>query len=214
MPCPGPRLNPSTLFTDLINSQKALLTATADGAEIPAAKQWTDALTSFTKWQMDSWNQLTGQWAAMFGIGTVLRADQGSPVLRRGLDQRPDDRSSRARVSGAGGSADQGAGSVPARRTQQGAVEFRAASVTDALSPANNLMTNPEAQQLALETGGKSLTEGLKLFTEDLAKGRISMTDESAFEVGENVATTPGTRRLRERDHPADPVHTQHRRGL
>ena len=54
-------------------------------------------------------------------------------------------------------------------------------------------MTNPEAQQLALETGGKSLTEGLKLFTEDLAKGRISMTDESAFQVGENVATTPGT---------------------
>ena len=66
---------------------------------------------------------------------------------------------------------------------------FALRQVTDALSPANNLATNPEAQQLALETGGKSLTEGLKLFTEDLAKGRISMTDESAFEVGANVAT-------------------------
>ena len=64
-----PAPDPTRWFTDLINSQKALLTATADGAEIPAAKQWTDALTSFTKWQMDSWNQLTTQWAAMLGMG-------------------------------------------------------------------------------------------------------------------------------------------------
>ncbi len=61
--------DPTRWFTDLINSQKALLTGTADGAEIPAAKQWTDALTSLAKWQMDSWNQLTAQWAAMFGMG-------------------------------------------------------------------------------------------------------------------------------------------------
>lgn len=51
--------------------------------------------------------------------------------------------------------------------------------ITDALSPANNLMTSTQqAQQAALESGGKSLLDGLKLFTEDLAKGRISMTDE------------------------------------
>ena len=64
-----PAPDPTSWFTDLINSQKTLLTGTIGGAEVPAAKQWTDALTSFTKWQMDSWNQLTGQWAAMFGIG-------------------------------------------------------------------------------------------------------------------------------------------------
>ena len=75
-------------------------------------------------------------------------------------------------------------------------------------------MTNPEAQQLALETGGKSLTEGLKLFTEDLAKGRISMTDESAFEVGGKRRNHTGHCHLPERDHPADPIHAEHRRGL
>ena len=63
----------------------------------------------------------------------------------------------------------------------------------DALSPANTLATNPEAMQLALETGGASLLQGLQLFTEDIARGRIAMTDEAAFEVGSNVATTPGT---------------------
>ena len=70
---------------------------------------------------------------------------------------------------------------------------FALQQVMDALSPANTLATNPEALQLAMETGGASLLEGLRLFTEDLAKGRIAMTDESAFEVGRNVGTTPGT---------------------
>ena len=70
---------------------------------------------------------------------------------------------------------------------------FALGQVMDALSPANMLATNPEAIQLALESGGASLVEGMRLYTEDLARGRIAMTDESAFEVGRNVATTPGT---------------------
>src|SRR5205823_13526638 len=52
--------------------------------------------------------------------------------------------------------------------------------------------TNPEAMQMAAETGGQSVVEGMKLFVEDLAKGRISMTDESAFEIGKNIAVTAG----------------------
>ena len=45
-----------------------------------------------------------------------------------------------------------------------------------------------------METGGASLVDGLKLFTEDLAKGRVSMTDEMAFEVGRDVGTDAGQR--------------------
>jgi polyhydroxyalkanoate synthase len=70
---------------------------------------------------------------------------------------------------------------------------FLLRQVIDAASPANCLATNPEAMQQAVESGGASLLAGLHLFTEDLLKGRISMTDESAFEVGRNVATTPGS---------------------
>jgi polyhydroxyalkanoate synthase len=55
------------------------------------------------------------------------------------------------------------------------------------------LVTNPEALQLAVDTKGASLAEGLRLFTEDLARGRIAMTDETAFEVGGNICTTPGS---------------------
>ena len=70
---------------------------------------------------------------------------------------------------------------------------FALRQVADAISPANTLATNPEAVQLAMETGGASLVEGMRLFTEDLAQGRISQADAEAFEVGRNVAVTPGS---------------------
>ena len=63
----------------------------------------------------------------------------------------------------------------------------------DAMSPSNFFLTNPEAMQLAVETGGQSVVQGMGLFFEDLAKGRISTTDESAYEIGRNIATTPGS---------------------
>ena len=74
----------------------------------------------------------------------------------------------------------------------KGPLRFGVRQFVDAMSPANFLATNPEAIELAVETGGQSLAEGMGLFFEDLAKGRISTTDETAFEVGRNVAVSPG----------------------
>ena len=62
----------------------------------------------------------------------------------------------------------------------------------DAMSPSNFLVTNPEAMQVAIETGGQSLTQGMNLFFEDLAKGRVSSTDENAYQLGTDIAITPG----------------------
>jgi len=69
---------------------------------------------------------------------------------------------------------------------------FAVQQMVDALSPANFLATNPEAQQQVIETKGESLSKGLANMLGDMQKGRISMSDESAFEVGRNVATAPG----------------------
>jgi polyhydroxyalkanoate synthase subunit PhaC len=63
----------------------------------------------------------------------------------------------------------------------------------DVMSPSNYLLTNPEALKLMVETKGKSVWNGMNNFVNDLAKGRISQTDEGAFEVGRNLATTPGS---------------------
>jgi polyhydroxyalkanoate synthase len=70
---------------------------------------------------------------------------------------------------------------------------FALRQVVDAMSPANALATNPEALQAAQDSGGASLVEGAKLFMADLTRGRIAMSDDQAFEVGTNLATTPGS---------------------
>ena len=70
---------------------------------------------------------------------------------------------------------------------------FLARQYVDAISPSNFLATNPEALQRALATGGASIAQGLSNLITDAQRGRIAMTDESAFEVGRNLAITPGS---------------------
>jgi polyhydroxyalkanoate synthase len=62
----------------------------------------------------------------------------------------------------------------------------------DAMSPANFAVTNPEVLREAQETQGASLARGLVNLLADTGKRRISQTDESAFELGRNLAVTPG----------------------
>jgi polyhydroxyalkanoate synthase len=81
---------------------------------------------------------------------------------------------------------------VEAPPREQQKIRFAVQQVVDAMSPANFLATNPEAQQKLIDTKGESLTRGLANMLADMQKGRISLSDESAFEVGRNVATTPG----------------------
>ncbi|MFD2207400.1 PHA/PHB synthase family protein [Kiloniella antarctica] len=71
-------------------------------------------------------------------------------------------------------------------------VDFYTKQFLDALSPSNFLITNPEILKATAETGGQNLLQGLENLIADLDKGRIKMTDEDAFTLGENIATTPG----------------------
>lgn len=62
----------------------------------------------------------------------------------------------------------------------------------DAMAPANFPATNPEVLKLAADSNGETINQGLRNLIEDLEKGHISMTDESAFEVSRNLAVTRG----------------------
>ncbi|MES2128251.1 MAG: class I poly(R)-hydroxyalkanoic acid synthase [Pseudomonadota bacterium] len=84
------------------------------------------------------------------------------------------------------------ADAVEAPPREQQKIRFAVQQLVDAMSPANFLATNPEAQQKLIDTKGESLTKGLSNMLADMQKGRISQSDETAFEVGRNVATTAG----------------------
>jgi polyhydroxyalkanoate synthase len=72
-------------------------------------------------------------------------------------------------------------------------IRFAVSQWVDAASPSNFLAFNPEAQKLAMDTQGESLSNGVQHLLHDIRQGHMSQTDESLFEVGRNVATTEGT---------------------
>ncbi len=75
-------------------------------------------------------------------------------------------------------------------------VAFFTRQYTDALSPSNFLLTNPEVLRATVESRGQNLIKGLTHLLEDLERGhgslRITMSDRDAFKLGKNIATTPG----------------------
>ena len=75
--------------------------------------------------------------------------------------------------------------------------EFSMRQFVDAISPTNFPATNPEVLQRAVETEGISVMEGFRHFAHDVRRGRITMSDEAAFEIGRNIAVTPGSVVLR-----------------
>ena len=76
-------------------------------------------------------------------------------------------------------------------------VDFYTRQYVDAFSPSNFLITNPEVLREKVASGGQNLVRGLNNLLEDLTRGggdqvRLRMTDEKAFQLGVNIATTPG----------------------
>ncbi len=75
-------------------------------------------------------------------------------------------------------------------------VGFYARQITDALAPTNFVATNPKALGEPLDRRGDNLLDGFKRLLDDLERGKgrlkVSMTRDDAFELGGNLATTPG----------------------
>ena len=88
------------------------------------------------------------------------------------------------------------AGDADLDRNNQRKLEFFTRQTVDALSPANFALSNPEVLRVTAESKGENLLKGMQNLVGDLVKGKgklkISMVDESRFEIGRNIATTPG----------------------
>ncbi len=199
----APTPDPSKWLTDLLAGQQELFRILGGGADpagsgeappplaLPFMSPWMEGTKALLAWQQQASSWWTGALAGS-GVGAqVPAADRRfageawrndprfdgltqtylglSDMVRKNLDAAPLEGRSKAQWG------------------------FVLRQVVDALSPANCLATNPEALQTALDSGGASLVEGMRLFVQDFARGRVSMTDDTAFEVGRNVATTPGS---------------------
>ena len=75
-------------------------------------------------------------------------------------------------------------------------VDFYTRQFVDAMAPSNFVMTNPEVLRETLDSKGENLVRGLQNLLDDMERGqgrlKIKMTDAEAFEVGGNIATSPG----------------------
>ena len=81
---------------------------------------------------------------------------------------------------------------VEADEKTKAKILFTTEQMIDALSPSNFIATNPEVLENIISSQGQSIQNGIVNLLGDLKKGKVSLTDESAFEVGKNIATTEG----------------------
>jgi polyhydroxyalkanoate synthase subunit PhaC len=84
------------------------------------------------------------------------------------------------------------ADAVDADAKTRARIRFAVEQCLAASAPSNFLALNVDAQRKAIETKGESIAKGVRNLLHDVRQGHVSMTDESLFEVGKNVATTEG----------------------
>ena len=75
---------------------------------------------------------------------------------------------------------------------QKAKMAFAMRTIVEAMSPSNSPFTNPQALGRAVETKGQSLIAGMSHLVADIGRGQLTHTDPDAFEVGRNIAITPG----------------------
>jgi polyhydroxyalkanoate synthase subunit PhaC len=191
--------DPTRWLVDLMKADHTVLWPAGDAfdtskALAAAATSWTKAVADYTAWQLDTLQQMAALWtAAVPGAGAAAAPVTDKRFAGEEWSKNPGfDALARIYLAQTE-QVRKALEAAPLDERSKAQWGFALRQLTDALSPANMLVTNPEALQLAVETKGASLAEGFRLFTEDLARGRIAMTDETAFEVGRNICTTPGS---------------------
>jgi len=144
--------------------------------------KWMENMTEFQRQQLNLWQQLMG----------INQPAQDRRFKASEWDEQPVYDFIKQSYLLTSDMLSQWAEAIPAEDKDKEKLRFYTQSYIDAMSPTNFAATNPEVMKEAMESGGQSLLNGWKNLLGDMEKGRITMTDESAFEVGKNLAVTPG----------------------
>ncbi len=172
------------------NSAAASLFDPASWLQNPTTQLWAEQSSKM-------WEQGVAFWTSLATVQPSLTPDADAPKDKRFADPDWTTNPAFALIRQTYGLlAEQ---LLTTTRTMQGLdeharakMEFAAKNMTDALSPSNLALTNPEVIKRAVETRGESLLKGLKHMLSDLSRGQLSHVDPDAFEVGVNIAMTPG----------------------
>ncbi len=164
-------------------------------AASPALPDWLGDPAKLMAAQAEYWGQGLALWQAMLGGGDALPAAR--PTDRRFAGEPWSsnpvfDLISRSYLMLSDhllGAVDRLEG-VDERQRRQ--LRFATTAMVEALSPSNFALTNPEVIAKTIETKGENLVIGMGRILEDIKNGQLSQTDTSAFELGRNIAATPG----------------------
>ena len=195
-----PNPDPTQWLADLMAAQQNLLRSITPADARPASgapeMPWLKAAGDFAQWQLQAQQKMMSMWSAALSGGAAAPGAAAPPDRRFAGDawqQDPRFEGLARAYLGQSESLHRTLAAAPLDERSKAQWSFMLRQVIDAASPANFLATNPEALQLALDSNGASLVEGMRLFMQDVARGHVSMTDDTAFEVGRNVATTAGS---------------------
>jgi polyhydroxyalkanoate synthase subunit PhaC len=148
--------------------------------------QWMSAGAEAWSKGLEAWSQMLGQYSA---AGEQKDRRFGSPEWRENPIFDTVRQSYLAISEKLLGTVEEIEGLDEAARNR---LRFATKGFVDAMSPANFMATNPEVMKRTVETKGENLLAGLKNMLADISRGQVTQSPEGAFELGRNLATTPG----------------------
>ncbi len=170
-------------------------------AELPAPQAGGDVIAQSMAQGMAVWQQGLDFWTRMSGLDSAA-SDKDAETKAQSADRRFADpawteqpafafirQSYEAIASQLETMVDGVDGIDPEQKSQ---LRFATRGFLDAMSPTNFAATNPAVLRRTIETRGENLITGLENMLADLDRGQLRHTDSDAFEIGRNIAATPG----------------------
>ncbi|MGI8931593.1 MAG: PHA/PHB synthase family protein [Sphingomicrobium sp.] len=148
--------------------------------------QWMSAGAEAWSKGLEAWSQMLGQYSA---AGDAKDRRFGSPEWRENPIFDTVRQGYLAVSEKLLGTVEEIDGLDEAARNR---LRFATKGFVDAMSPANFMATNPQVMKRTLDTKGDNLLAGLKNMLSDISRGQVTQSPEGAFELGRNLAVTPG----------------------